>query len=486
MKLFFLFISIFFLVFERLHAQTQAKDFQAFFSRWEQDTNTRTASLGFCAAYIGDTTEEIFAYQPDRSLIPASTLKLTTTLTALEVLGTDFRFQTLLEHNGFVDTAGILHGDLFLTGGGDPSLAYPDEKKLWEEWYKALQKAGIQSVQGRIIADARYFDEQMTPGTWTWEDLGNYYGAGVSGLNFHRNEYALFFQTGAPETAATFLRIEPELPELQLIHELTAGTEGSGDNSFIYGSPYTYLRYIRGSIAPNRSSFRVRGALPDPAKQAAESFLYFLKQKNIPVSGGATTYRLLRGQTPPDQIGKKILARTLSQPLSALTQETNRHSLNLYAEAFLKMIGRELARDPSQQAAAEALKNWWAAQGLDMQGFFMEDGSGLSRYNALTTRQQVQMLAWAFKRPYFETLYAGLPIAGVSGSLRHFAKGTRAANNLRAKSGYLRRVKGYTGYVQTRSGRWVAFSMIVNHYALTNAEMNRQLERLMVLLAELD
>lgn len=489
MKHLFLFFLPFLFALPSGQGQTQQTDFEQLLQEWADSEDLKAADISFSAAYA-DSGQVIFSYRDGHSLVPASTLKLTTTLTALEVLGADFRFETWLKYSGYIDSLGVLQGDLFIVGGGDPSLGYPDENKVFAEWEAAIRKAGIRKINGRVIADARFFDPQLNPGTWTWEDLGNYYGAGVSGLNINRNEYKIYFSSGKTGTQTTFLRTDPPMPEMTFVNELKAGAAGTGDNAFIYGSPYTRFRYIRGTITPNRSSFRVRGSLPDPAFYAAQGLKRFLEEAGISVSGKASTCRLLEadGEQVPAQgdQSQKNLHKTLSPPLSVLVAETNRKSLNLYAEAFLKMIGRKLNQgDSRREEAAETLRNWWAGKGLDMKGFFMEDGSGLSRYTVLTTRQQLGMLRYAYGSKNFEALYASLPVAGESGSIRGFGRGTRVAGNLRAKSGYLRRVKGYAGYVKTRSGRMVAFSMLVNHFDGGNSRMNRRFEQLMVLLAEL-
>mgnify|MGYP006268526455 CR=1 FL=1 len=470
-----------------LRAQTQPQDFKTLFKEWKQLPELRSASFALAAAYA-DSAETVYLYQADRSLIPASTLKVLTTFTGLEVLGADFRFPTILQHTGYLDSTGVLHGDLFVKGGGDPSLGYPDPTTVYSVWYEVLKKLGVKKVQGRIIADARFFDPQLNPGTWTWEDLGNYYGAGVSGLNIDRNEYKIYFKSGATGTPTTFLRTDPPLPEMTFVNELLSGERGSGDNAFIYGSPYTKFRYIRGTITPNRTSFRVRGSLADPTFVVAEGLTRFIEAQGVPVSGAPTTYRRLQlegAELPSDKL-KKDLHVFRSPPLSELVIETNRRSLNLYAEAIFKRIGHQLnAGDSRREAAAEAIRNWWAERGMDTEGLFLEDGSGLSRYTVLTARQQLQVLLEAYKSDYFDVMLASMPVAGRSGSIRSFGRGTRVAGNLRAKSGYLRRVKGYTGYVKSRSGRMVAFSILVNHFGGKNSLMNQRIEKIMTLLAEL-
>ncbi|MEM9990218.1 MAG: D-alanyl-D-alanine carboxypeptidase/D-alanyl-D-alanine-endopeptidase, partial [Bacteroidota bacterium] len=143
--------------------------------------------------------EVIATYAPDKSLIPASSLKVITTATALSLLGADFQFKTELQYDGILEN-GVLNGNLYIKGYGDPTLASDQMKgatslkPLMKTWAAAIQKAGIRQITGKIIGDDTYFDGVLAGDMWSWADLGNYYGAGAWGLNLHENFYYLDFQ----------------------------------------------------------------------------------------------------------------------------------------------------------------------------------------------------------------------------------------------------------------------------------------------------
>jgi len=166
-----------------------------------------------------------------QSLPPASTLKLVTTATALAVLGGDFTFQTTLEHDGTLRDS-VLMGNLFIRGTGDPSLGssrFPDQADaptVLRAWLDALRRAGIRRIDGQLVGDATALAALPVPGTWAWDDLGNYYGAGVFGLNFQENFYRVVFQpartVGQP---ARVLRTEPAAPYLQFRNRVRTGPD---------------------------------------------------------------------------------------------------------------------------------------------------------------------------------------------------------------------------------------------------------------------
>ena len=145
-------------------------------------------------------TGEVFQDQnSDLSLIPASCLKIATTAAALQILGADYRFETHLEYDGRIEQK-TLQGNLYIRGGGDPCLGSDriSGSLSWDNqiaaWADAIQKLGIHKITGKVIGDADGWEEALAVPSWTWEDLGNYYGAGACALSFHENAYSLFFQ----------------------------------------------------------------------------------------------------------------------------------------------------------------------------------------------------------------------------------------------------------------------------------------------------
>ncbi len=429
------------------------------------ETGLRNASLGFAMIPLeAESPSSLAGYRPDTALLPASALKAVTTATALDLLGPDFRFETTLQFTGTIGEDGALHGDVLVTGGGDPTLGAAQTGKLFSGWQEALKKAGIKKIDGRVIGDASLFGSQLRPDPWQWNDLGNYYAAGACGLTFHRNQFVCRFQTGEPGTAAKFLGTDPKMPELTFVNEMRVGAAGSGDHGYVYGAPYTSHLYLRGTVPAGGSSFAIRGALPDPSFFCARAFTAHLREKKFEVSGEPSTVRLLNIAGEKVDAERKDLLSQKSDPLSMLIIPTNHRSNNLYAECIHRMIGVNKSNDGSTVAAARAVTAHWKEKGIDLTGFHMADGSGLARTNTVTARQMTLILYHAAKSTHFAAFSKSLPIAGQSGTMRFIGRGTASEGRVRSKSGSMDRVKSYCGYIQAKSGERYAFALFLNSF----------------------
>ena len=182
-----------------------------------------------------------------------------------------------------------------------------------------------------------------------------------------------------------------------------------------------------------------------------------------------------------------FITATFSPPLSKIIEQTNFHSINLFAEHLLDLCGLKFIGRARTEADAKAVMKFWQEKGMDIQGMALTDGSGLSQYNAVTPRQMVFLLNYMQKySPYFKVYYNSLPVAGQQdNTLEGMFAGTPAVGNLRAKSGTIDRVKVYSGYVRSYSGREIIFSMMVNNFSGKSRVARAQLEKLMLALTEL-
>ncbi len=447
---------------------------------------TRHASVAFYLA-PAEGGAPLATYQPDLSLAPASVMKLFTTGAVLNTLGADFKFETVVEYSGTLDKAGTLRGNLYLRGGGDPAFGAENPDQTMRDLAQAVAKAGIKVVEGAVIGDGSLFEYDNTPGSWSWVDLGNYYGTGASGLAFRHNQYELLFNSGAKEGDPTqLLGLEPNLPGLTHVNEVRTGAPDTGDEAYVYGAPYSYARYVRGTLPPNEKKFKVKGSLPDPELLAAQWLSQALKNQGIKVSQPANAQRLLLAKGQRAELQRRRVTSVASPPLRDLLKTTNVRSFNLYADNFFKFLGYKKFGYGNTHNASKALVEYWQAQGLNLEGFLMEDGSGLSRFNLATARQVGQVLHRMKRSPLFSDFYFSLPVAGKSGTVTHFAKGTPAENKVRLKSGYLTRVKSYAGYSNLPTGKALAFVLMVNNYTGEDRLMGQRLAKVVGMVAGLD
>ena len=448
----------------------------------------KTADFGFLA--VDNTTGEIIAeHHSNKSLIPASTQKLITTAAALELYGPEFQFKTTLQYTGYIDTVNlILEGNIIIKGGGDPTLGskYFESTKdtqFIREWSEAIKKLGIDSIAGAVIADASIYGKDIVPSTWSWNNMGNYFGAGACGLSVFDNYYTVYYNTSDQiGDTVEIIGTKPEIPGLVFDNSVVVDSV-KYDNSNIYGAPFSDIRYLRGKLPPGKENYGVKGSMPDPAYIVAIELEKALKLNNIKIRDNATTVRISGSNI---QEGK-VIYKLNSPALSKIIRETNTHSINLYAEHLLNHCGLKLSGNPKTENAAKEVIAFWKGKGIDTQGMFLLDGSGLSRYDGFTPQQIVGILSYMKNNSQnFDVFYKSLPIAGETGTMKNMFKESIAKGKLRAKSGTVNRVKAYAGYVTSVSGREIVFSMVVNDFSCSSRETRAQLVKLMNALSEFD
>ena len=458
--------------------------------RLKTDETLKHAVWSICVMPVKQDTI-LAEYNSNISLIPASTLKIATTGAALIMLGGDFKFETKLQYDGVFDSlTGIIKGNLYITGGGDPTLEseyFKDEKdslSTTDKWAELLKKKGVKKIEGAIIGDASIFDDNMIPAQWIWADIGNYFGAGASGLTYNDNKYTLYLKSGAIGSKTLLTKTKPAIDGLQMVNNVTSG--GTDDNAFIYGAPYSDYREVQGTIPANQNNYEVDGSIPDPALFCAQSLEQSLKAIGINITGKSTTVRVLKETNTYLNPAKKTLNTNFSPSLNEIIYWTNFKSNNLYAEHLLKYIAYKKSGIGRENEGTDIITSFWRNKGVDVNGFFMNDGCGLSRSNVITTKTETQILRWMANGKNFRAYYKSFPIAGMIGPLDNFCEGTSAKDNLCAKSGYITRARGYAGYVKNKKGEMLCFSLLANNYECTPQEMKKKLEKLMIAIAEME
>lgn len=453
------------------------------FKKLIADKDLKHASVGFYAQKV-KTGEVLLEHNPDLSLIPASIQKNVTTAAALGTFGSTHKFKTILQYDGMIDSIGILNGNIYIKGGGDPSLGSvyfcgsEGQMSFLKEWEKAVNNLGIKKIDGAIIGDDQIFSSDLIPSTWSWGDIGNYYGSGTCGLSAFDNSYEVELESAGVSGELTVVKsIHPNIQYLEFQNEIMSG-DVQGDNSSIFGSPYGSERLAKGYIPINQKAFKIKGSIPNPALLVAILFDETLRNSGIEISSVPKSIGL------SDTRVRKDIYSQYSPALDSIVYWTNLKSINSYAESLINHLGLKYKNSGETMAGAQALKEYWQMKGIDTEGMFLADGSGLSRANGLTSRQMTNILVNIYGNEEFNSFYNSLPIAGKSGSLANMCKGTYAEGNLRAKSGYMSRVRSYAGYVKNRKGDLIAFTIIVNNYSCSASVMKQKIEKVLSALAE--
>ena len=457
-------------------AQNRVVSLQKKVAEWQTSSSLSHSSIGIVIS-DSQTGEELFKSEPQLSLVPASILKVVTTATALEVFGPDFRFTTTLSGSGIIKND-TLFGDLRIVGGGDPTLGssyFSENNHFMEDWIKAVQNKKINVIQGNLIMDASIYDSESIPVTWTWEDIGNYYGAGASGISVFDNLYEIHLSSGKEEGKLTKIeRINPEIPGLDLQNEVVSSVMNS-DEAYVFGSPMENRRIIRGTIPMNKSDFVVKASVPDPSMLLASELRQKLSANGISILGGNKFEKVKNNQLLP-----AFLTVSQSPPLREIIKVTNHESVNLFAEHFLKLLAFRNSGLGTNQSGCKFVEQFWKDKGLEMSGFFMNDGSGLSRFNGISASQMVDILNYMItKSTYSEDFYQSLATVG-KGTLTVFSKDDFPNDCLHAKSGSMTRVRCYAGYLNTISGRHLSFTIMLNNFSCSQTEVTQKIRELLV------
>jgi D-alanyl-D-alanine carboxypeptidase/D-alanyl-D-alanine-endopeptidase (penicillin-binding protein 4) len=485
--------------FSQKHKQKVKKKASTLYDEIELLTNDedfKHVTWGICVVKV-ENDSTIAEYNSEISMIPASTMKVITTAPALSILGKEYRFKTQIQYTGTIDKSGTLHGNIYILGGGDPTLgAYRFDSTttvdfIMKQWTDAILKVGINKIEGRIIGDASIFEDDLIAPNWLYADIGNYYGAGACGLDICENAYTATFEPSEIEgDSAKIIKIDPEVPDMEIINKVTIANTSSkeGAGVWIMGTQYSNIRIMEGKIPKSKKSdYEVYGSQPDPSYTCTYLLDKALKLACVEISNTPTTIRILKIKKDiSDTLPRKTIFTTLSPTLEEIVYQTNLRSLNVYAEHLLKMMGRIVNNEGGTYAGIKAVRNFWSSRGVDLGGFLMEDGSGLSPMNNVTPRHLTEMLRVFTKDSTYNSFYNSLPIGGKTGSLSNILKGSAADNNLRAKSGYMFGVRSFAGYVKNKKKEQLAFSIIINNYECKASEIKKKLEKLMIKIAELN
>jgi len=469
-----------------VQAQNKTNSIDGAISTLAKDSSLKNASISFVVKDL-DSSVIISDYNPNLSLPSASTMKVVTTAAALDILGSYLKFETKIMYDGYIDSNNVLQGNIYIKGGGDPTLGSKYFKEKYglflSSWVDQIAKLGIDSIAGSVIGDASLFSDEYVASTWSWGDIGNYYGAGVSGLTIYDNTLEFEFSSGPLAHDSTFVDcFYPYSPDLIIDNKVKASNTKK-DLAYIYGGPNNPTRTITGTIPKGQVGYSVKGSTHEPAYVTAFELESALWEYGVSVGGNATTIRRMKSSGNYFASERKAIFITKSPTVGQIVYWTNLISNNLYAEHLLKHIGVKKYGDGSVFSSTLAVTKYWSSKGIDMTGFYMNDGSGLSRSNAITASQLVEVLAYMkLKSKYSKSFLSSLPVAGKTGTLRSIGKKTKIAGNLKAKSGTMTRIKSYAGYVKSASGRNLAFAIVVNNHNCTSFQIKKKLEIVMVAL----
>lgn len=416
---------------------------------------TATANISLLVQNL-QTGELIDCYRPQNVAPPASVMKLLPTATALETLGADYRFSTYIEYSGSISD-GVLHGDLYVRGTGDPTLGSQKtgDRNFLTRWVKAIREAGIREIRGAVIADLSYFDaDAINPG-WIWEDIGNYYAPGVYALSYMDNTMNVVLRSGAVGSIAEVQYTVPEVPGVQFDNHIRC-TSITHDGAYVHGAAYNYTRYLTGSVPSNQGSFGVQGDLPNPGLLLVQHLSQRLEESGVTITAEPMYISEADGKH------RTLLYTWQSPTLREIIYETNIHSNNLYAESLFRTFGGRYQLPCTIHNSADFEKDYWQRRGVKIRSARIVDGCGLAPQDAVSAETLVQLLTYMYRSPSKDAFYASLPVSGQSGTLRSLLPGTELAGRIHAKSGTIAATKNFAGYIELPNGQTWVFAVMVS------------------------
>ncbi|MBA3948932.1 MAG: D-alanyl-D-alanine carboxypeptidase/D-alanyl-D-alanine-endopeptidase [Acidobacteria bacterium] len=402
----------------------------------------------------------LYEKNPRALAMPASNMKIVTMATAAEALGWDYRFETRLVAEGDVRD-GVLHGDLRVIGGGDPSISSVGfgPAPLFGEWARALRAAGITRVTGRLIGDDNAFDDERLGSGWAWDYLAWGYAAPVSALQYGENVAVLRMRAGAREGDPVEVIASPPGHGLRILSTVRTGAPDATANIELERLPGQPTLTVTGVVPAGRPVNIRTASIDNPTQFFVDAFREVLVDSGITVAGPAVDIDETEGYAPSG--APRTIATHQSPPLSELGAHFMKVSQNMYGETFLKAMGRD--------RAGKILESWGIAPGT----YNIADGSGLSRYNLI----HASMLTTILRRMYEDDRHrawfsATLPVAGHDGTLGRRMIGTELQRAVQAKTGTIANARSLSGYLTAPSGERVIFSIMGNNFLRRASEID--------------
>ncbi len=428
------------------------------------------------AVSIYDLTDNKILFQKNEKLLltPASNMKILTTTTALEFLGTDYSFQTSVFHNGIVMDS-ICYGDIYVKGGFDPDFTTDDLDSLVSK----IVNYGIKEIRGNIYGDVSNMDSLFWGSGWMWDDDPSSDFPYLTPLIINDACVQIEYEPGELNKEVNY-KIIPETNYFDVLNT-SITTENSSEDFEItrdWQSRGNEI-LIKGSLSSNSKKDTVKINIVNPELY----FLYLLKEKlekqNVEFLGKLDT------ATAP-QFAKLIYTR--ERKFKDVIVNLNKESDNLSAEMTLRAIAlKNLGNPASAENGIKIIDSLINKTGLNADDYVLADGSGISRYNLITTELLVALLKYMFQNSTdnYEVLKNSFPLSGVDGTLSSRMKDTKAYKNVNAKTGTLSGVSSLSGYLKSANSHDITFSIMIQNFIGSSKKARNIQDRICTFLSEL-
>ena len=431
------------------------------------------AHTGFAVKSLTDN-RDLYAVNETKFFIPASNMKLFTTAAALVLLGPEFRFTTRVYTDGTLNE-GVLRGNLFIKGVGDPTLSrrFHDggAGRILTEWADTLLRLGIKRITGDIVGDGSLFDDQYLGAGWSWDDEIHCYSAQVSALSFNDNGIKLVISPAAEMGSPSVIETGPRTAFVTIANDVATVSSGEEASITFARAAGTNVIKVAGRIGVGSAPHEACVSVHRPSLFAVTVFKEVLESKGIEIEKGVVA--IGKSDQKPDYESMRIVASYDSPPLREIIKHVNKSSHNLSAELLFRTLGSIFGGEGSTDRSVRVIKEAVSEMGILPDQISIHDGSGLSRYNMVMPGHVMKLLEYMYAHPYFIYFYDSLPIAGAEGTGKRRMKDTEAEHQVRAKTGSFKHVLNLSGYITTRNREMIAFSIMNNNLIGSVSELKK-------------
>ena len=432
--------------------------------------------------------EVLYSHHSKKNMIPASNMKIFTSVFALDKLGPDFQYTTGVYLHGKFDNDTVFTGNVIIRGMGDPTISgrFFDNKvtRIPEDWADSLTARKIKVIHGKIIGDDNFFGDDALGKHWEWDEESYWYSAQVSGLSFNDNcvnWYVSPTRVGLPAK----IQLVPGTNYVTIDNRTTtvARVSESEDVEFTRGRRSNLIQ-VTGKIAVTSDTQVGYVTVENPTLFTASVVKDVLQKKGIQVDSEAVDIDSLPYYTYHDSDSTVIRIASYQSPkLEEILKIVNKRSQNLFAEQLLRTVAAVADSNGTGQHALELEKKFLKQLGIDPVNMYFMDGSGYSRTNLVTPESIVGVLKYIRNHKYWKTFYESLPKAGMERTLNHRMKNTPAEGNVRAKTGTMDNVSTISGFLRTADNEEMVFSILCNNFSIDNLEVQKIQDSILVKLA---
>ena len=417
------------------------------------DPQLKGAQIGICLLDI-ESGERLLDWNADMNFSPASVLKVLTSSSALNLLGSDFTYKTMVFTTGVI-SGDTLKGDLVLVSDGDPTFGSERFGRAKQGAFiintlaEALKQKQITHVSGNLIIDSPEWDEVFLPGSTPYEDIANYYSGEARGFNYADNTMTCTLkQRPTIGDELEIIKVEPELDGVSIQSEVRSHASNR-DMAYFYSAPGGSEMILRGSVPKGYNTFKVKANNPNPKQHFSQDLKMILTRTGISWTGELIPSR---NQIKGLKTGE-LLIEFESPQLGEIVRVMNLESDNLIANALLRTMGKYGGKGSAYQDGVQAIELIWAMQGINMNRARVKDGSGLSRANGVSPVLLCEVLRKS-KSEHKKILYESF-------------KSIKNTTSVKCKSGYIEGVRSYSGFITLKDGRPCVFTLVANHFSCT-------------------